>query len=127
MRENGILISGAAGILLAALIYFLSIPMGGLLRFLVLSDAEFYVFVVLFAVALVEMPVMVLALRVMRSRRMPPFLVYGANAGYVAFAAVYALIQVAFFGESTWSMVLVALCIVRWASDLLLTHVLREV
>ncbi len=126
MRPKGILISGAAGILLAALIYLLSISTGGLLRSLALPAAEFLVFAVLFVVALVEMPVMLFALRTLDARRLPPLLLYGVNMGYIAFASVYALIQVALFGESTWSLALVALSLVRWASDLFLGRVPQE-
>ncbi len=122
MRERVILfLSGAVGVALAALVYFVSIQVSGLLgRFVALREAEIIVFIILLGVALVEMPVMVFGLRTLRTQHLSPLLFYGVNALYIAFAAFYALVQVILFGVSTWSSILVGLCLVRWGSDLVI-------
>ncbi len=119
MRARGILfLSGAVGVALAALLYFLAMQIAVMIGpLLPLRAVEIVVFVILIGVALVEMPVMIFGLRTMRTQRVPSLLFYAVNAFYIAFAAIYALVQAVLFGPSVWSLVLVALCLVRWGSD----------
>ncbi len=111
-------LSGAVGVALAALVYFVAMQASGLLgQLIAVREAELLIFFILLAFALVEMPVMVFGLRTMRAQRVRPLLFYGVNVVYVGFAAFYALVQVVLFGASVWSLVLVGLCLVRWGSD----------
>ncbi len=114
-------LSGAVGVALAALFYFLAMQVSGLFgQLIAMREAELLIFFILLAFALVEMPVMVFGLRTLRVQHVRPLLFYGVNVVYVAFAAFYALVQVILFGASVWSLVLVALCLVRWGSDLVI-------
>ncbi len=110
--------SGAVGVALAALVYFLAARVVGLVHPLVpWREAEGIVFAVLLIVALIEMPTMVVGLRIFATRKVNPAFLYSLNIIYIAFAAVYAGAQVLLFGESTRSLLLLALCALRWASD----------
>ncbi len=113
-----LVLSGAVGIVLAALLYFPATRIGGILRVLVpLREAEIIIFVILLGTALIEMPVMLYGLHVLLNSSVTRRFIYGVNALYVAFAAVYAIILVLLFGESNLSLLLVGLCGVRWLSD----------
>ena len=113
-----LVLSGAVGMVLAALLYFLATRVGGILHILVfIREEEIIIFVILLAVALVEMPVMAFGLHTLLGSNMQRRFVYGVNALYVAFAAFYAIILVLLFGESAFSTLLFSLTAVRWLSD----------
>ena len=78
-----------------------------------------FVFTLLLLLALIEMPMMVFAMRRMAtSAGSPRGLITLTNMGYVAFASVYAIIFVLLTGDNYFSLgnVLAALCIARFAS-----------
>jgi hypothetical protein len=110
-------LSGAAGILFGAFIYLIAARIGEMLGPLMpFRDAAFVLFLLLFAISVVEMPVMLFGLRHMRAAKMNNALIHGLNTIFVAFAAVYAGIQVILFGESNLSLLLVGLSLARWAA-----------
>ncbi len=119
MKERRALaLSGAAGVALAALVYFLAARLGGLLRsWPSVREAEVIVFVILCVFALAEIPVMVFGLRTLYREKVSRIFIYVANGLYVAFAAFYAAVLVVLFGESNLSALLVSLSLARWASD----------
>lgn len=111
--RRGLIGSGAAGLLLAALIYLAALPLRGVLgRFLPLRGAEMPIFVFWLVVSLVEMPVMVFALRQMREERWALLL----NAVYVAFAGVYAALFILVVDDAQLGALLAGLSAARWAS-----------
>ncbi len=119
MKERQALaLSGAAGVALAALVYFLAARMGGWLRsWTSAGQAEVIVFVILLVFALLEIPLMVFGLRTLYREKVSRLFVYVANGFYVAFASFYAAVLVVLFGESNLAMLLVSLSLARWASD----------
>lgn len=115
MNRRGFLLgSGAAGLILAALFYFASNELLGVLRFLVLiPDAGSIIFLLLLAVSLFEIGVMTLALA--RFARQLPFgIVCAIAAGYVSFAGIYALAYALFDDDVQGVRWLSALALVRW-------------
>ncbi len=113
-----LVLSGAVGLGLAALLYFLAAQVGGILGVLApLRAAEIIIFAILLGVALLEMPVMIIGLHTLLGTNLDRRFVYGVNVIYVAFAAFYAVILILLFDESNLSMLLVSLCAVRWLSD----------
>ena len=114
-----ILLSGAVGVPLAAPIYILAMIAGGPIIPLP-GEAAPVMFVVLLAAALVEMPVMVFALRTLARQSTSPAFLLGLNVVYVSFAGVYAALQVLLFGRSGFSEVLLGLTFVRWLSGWLI-------
>ncbi len=119
MKERPVLaLSGAAGVALAALVYFLSTRVGALLRgWVMLRQAEIVIFVILLVFALAEMPVMVYSLRTLFRQKVSRTFVYAVNTLYVAFASFYAAVLVLLFGESNLAALLVGLSLARWVSD----------
>ncbi len=113
------MVSGAVGVPLAAPIYILAMIAGGPIVPLA-REAEPVMFVVLLVAALVEMPVMVFALRTLARQNSRPYLLHGLNVVYVSFAGVYAALQVLLFGQSGFSEVLLGLTFVRWLSGWLI-------
>ncbi len=114
--------SGAVGIALAALVYFLAARADGSLHGVLvgrvpLPVTQAVVFVILLGVSLVEIPVMIFGLRTMCAGKARTAMVYSVNALYVAFASAYALLMVLLFGESNFSALLAGLSAVRWLSD----------
>lgn len=73
-------------------------------------------FVFLLVLSVIEIPVMIVALRQLaRSKSTSPRLVWATFAIFVMFAAVYAAIFVLLTGETGWGITLAALCLVRFA------------
>lgn len=120
-RYVGLFVSGLAGIVIAGLIFFAAVSASRSIGPLIaLPGAQLPIFLVLFSISLVEIPLMLFALRQL-GRSSSAGQVYGlVNAGYVAFAAVYASVQTLLFGESDFSYVLLALSLARWVSGLLI-------
>ncbi len=116
--RQGIAVSGAVGVLLAALIYFLA-PRGQLLqRFPTIPDwAELALFILLLGISLAELPVMFVGIRTFGRGGMNRYLIYSINVVYVAFAAVYAAILLLLFGDSAFTALLAGLSLIRWATD----------
>lgn len=110
------MLSGVVGLAIGTALYVvachLSDRMSHPLEEAVLVGA---VFVVLFLVALAEMPMMVYVLRRLM-RGSPRVLLVGINAGYVAFASVYAAVYLLVTHEGTGAMVLAGLSILRFLS-----------
>lgn len=74
-------------------------------------------FVFLLVLSVIEMPLMIVALRQMvRRHSTSPRLVRATFAIFVMFAAIYAAMFVLLTGQILWSIVLVGLCLVRFAS-----------
>ncbi len=114
MKRTLLLLSGAAGILLAALFYWLAMENAGVLKFLILiSEAAIVIFLLLLAVALLEIGVMSLVL-VKFATALPLVFLCLIAAGYVAFAGVYALFYALLVPDPLGIQVLAALCLVRW-------------
>lgn len=118
-RSPGLIISGAAGLAIAGLIFFCASSLARLFGPLIsLPQAAVLVFLVLLLVSLLEVPLMLYALRLLaRSNPTGPVLPL-ANAGFVAFAAVYASAQTLLFGESAFAYVILALSFPRWVCSL---------
>lgn len=115
ITRSAMVLSGAVGILFAALIYLLATRLAGALGPLVpIRQAQWVVFAILFAVSFLEMPVMLFGLRRLRASKMRRVLFCSANTMYVAFGGVYAAVQVLLFGESNLTAVLAGLSLVRW-------------
>jgi len=77
-------------------------------------------FVFFFVLSVIEMPLMIVALRQMARRpSTSPRLVRTTFVIFVMFAAVYAAMFVVLTGQIIWSIVLAALCLVRFASGVL--------
>jgi hypothetical protein len=113
----GLMASGLVGLALAPLIYFLTARSDGLLRgWEGMRAAEAVIFLGLLAVALVEVPAMVFALRMLSRSSASRWFLYAANAAFVAFAAVYAAVLNLLFGQSFLSGLLASLSVVRWIS-----------
>jgi hypothetical protein len=113
----GLMASGLVGLVLAPLIYCLTARSGGLLRgWEGMRAAEAVIFLGLLAVALVEVPAMVFALRMLSRSSASRWFLYAANAAFVAFAAVYAAVLNLLFGQSFFSGLLASLSVVRWIS-----------
>ncbi len=114
--------SGAVGLALAALVYFLAARVvGGILREVLaglvpLPETQAIVFVILLGFSLLEMPVMIFALRTLHGDKGSQGVFYALNALYVAFASAYAALMVLLFGESSFSELLVGMSAVRWLS-----------
>ncbi len=107
-------LSGAAGIVLAALFYLLALQLQGALKTLLLiPDAGFVIFVLLLLVSVIELAVMTFALRHL-AKQLPFRLICLIAAGYVAFAGVYAIGYAMIVPDARGSLVLAALCVVRW-------------
>jgi hypothetical protein len=78
-------------------------------------------FVILLLISLAEMPMMLFGLRQMaRSQTSPRGLVIGTFIVFVMFAAIYASVFVLITGEFAWGLVLVTLCVVRYAGGAVL-------
>ena len=109
--------AGAAGVILAALFYLPVSTYGGILAGFNPGPVEEITFFLLLALCLGELPLMAFGLRAMFSRAaVPSRIAHGAFGLYVAFAAIYAGIQVLLFGASIYSHALVGTCIIRWFS-----------
>lgn len=77
-------------------------------------------FVFLLLLSVIEIPVMIVALRQMaRHTTTPPRLFVATFAAFVMFASVYAAIFVLLTGETGWGITLAALCLVRFAGGVL--------
>lgn len=112
------MIAGAAGFFIGASIYAGASALSThipILLSLPLFSATTFVF--LFALSLVEIPMMLFGLRQMaRSSATPRRLLVGTFAFYVMFASVYASIFVLLTGQIGWGIALTALCLLRFAS-----------
>ena len=116
--QLGLLLSGAVGVALAALIYFAASNVRGALSFLLpLPFTGLVIFLILFAVSSLELIMMVAGLRILKASGFRMEFIYALNALYVAFAAVYAALFLVLVGESNLGLLLAALSLVRWASD----------
>ncbi len=74
-------------------------------------------FIFFFVLSIIEMPLMIVALRQMVCRHSTsPRLVRATFAIFVMFAAVYAAMFVLLTGQIVWGTVLAGLCLVRFAS-----------
>lgn len=109
-----LLLSGAVGLVLAALLYFIALNVQGWLNFLIfVPDAGIVFFLLLLGVALLEIGVMLFGLQRIASG-LPNVVLYGVAAGYVAFAGVYALLYALLVIDERGIQFLAALAVVRW-------------
>lgn len=105
---------GAAGVALAALLYWLALWAQGALSFLLLiSGAGFVIFWMLLLVSLAELFVMTIGLRRLAAR-WPVRLLCLIAVGYVGFAGVYALLYALFVPDLRGIQILAALSLARW-------------
>ncbi len=105
---------GAAGVALAALLYWLALWAQGALSFLLLiSGAGFVIFWMLLLVSLAELFVMTIGLRRLAARWPVRFLCLIA-VGYVGFVGVYALLYALFVPDLRGIQILAALSLARW-------------
>ncbi len=111
---------GAAGLILAALYYFSALQMQGALSFLLLiQEAGFVIFILMFAVSLVEIVVMMIALLRLVAR--VSMLILGlVAAAYVSFAGVYAIGYALLVPDLRGIQFLAAFAFVRWLTLLLI-------
>ncbi|MCG3140326.1 MAG: hypothetical protein HDKAJFGB_01372 [Anaerolineae bacterium] len=107
-------LAGAAGMVLAALFYFLAEYAQGALSFLLLlPSAGFVIFGLLLFISFGEIFVMTAGLRRLAAR-LPTRLLYLVAAGYVAFAGAYALLYALLVPDPRGIQILAALCLARW-------------
>lgn len=122
--KRDIAFSGFIGLLIGAVIFLAASSIKSYVPSMVSGlTSTAIVFVFLLSLALVEMPMMLFALRRMvRSPTTPRGLVTGTNTGYVMFASIYASIFVLTTGDNYYSLgsVLAALSLLRFASDALI-------
>lgn len=110
----GLVGCGAAGMVLAALFYFVAAQVQGALAFLLMTrEAGIVIFAIFLGVSLVEIGVMPIALRRL-AVRLPPKLWCVTAAGYVAFAGVYAIGYALLVEDARGIQILSALAGVRW-------------
>jgi hypothetical protein len=119
--KRDLVLAGVAGLALGALIvlaaYGIRLVLGALLPGLILALATF---VVLLLIALVEMPMMVFALRKMAQSTTPRLMISSGFALYVMFAAVYASLYILLTdaGYFYFGATLAALGIARFVSGI---------
>lgn len=115
MRARSVLLlAGAAGLVLAALIYLVARRVQGAFSFLILIPAaSFIFFLLLWCIALVEIVVMTYALRRLAAQ-LPGHWLNLIAVGYVAFASVYALTYALLVPDERGIQILAAFCVVRW-------------
>lgn len=121
--KRDIAISGILGLVLGLFFFFFANWLKSLIPILV---ADFITTIVVFAIllsfALIEMPTMVFAIRLLSSTTISRRVVDGAFLFYVAFASIYAMIFILLSGNDhpyfgTW---LAALGLVRFLSGVFL-------
>ncbi len=117
IRPAGLAVSGAFGILLAGLVYSLAGRGAAALSAFIPPQAEPFIFAFLLLFSLAEIPMMVLGLRTLARQQIHRAVIYSANAGYVAFAAVYSAILIVLCGQSILTALLAGLCAARWISS----------
>lgn len=116
--KRDLAISGLLGLLLAAVVFWIARSITSYMP-RVVQDALVagVIFVILLLIAIVEMPMMVIALRQMiRGGSTPRAVILGTNVGYIAFASVYAAACLLVTGENGWSLILAGLSVLRFAS-----------
>jgi hypothetical protein len=115
MSTAQMMLSGAAGIILAALVYYAISDSGGILLPYFGKTAEAIVFLLLFAFSLLELPLMAFGLRTMQKTFAVNRAIASVSFGaYVGFAGIYAGIQAGLFGATFFSHALVATSLLRW-------------
>lgn len=115
-----LLFAGAVGLGLAALFYLLALAVQGTLSFvLLLPEAVIVIFVGLLLISLLEIAVMIWALRRVENQ-FPFWVLCLLAASYVAFAGAYAFGYAPFAPELRGIQLLAALAFVRWLSLLLI-------
>jgi hypothetical protein len=116
--KRDLAIAGGAGLLCGVGIYVGASALSTRLPTLLQGEIVVAItFVFLFAIALMEIPMMLFGLRQMaRSPSTPRRLVLGTFTVYVAFAAVYASAFVLLTGQIVLGLVLAAVCFVRLVS-----------
>jgi hypothetical protein len=121
MRARFLLgLCGAAGLVLAALLYCGATRVQGALGFLLLvPSAGAVLLALLFLISLVEIFVMTLALKQLAAC-LPWRLLCVAATGYVAFAGVYAFLYALLVPDPRGVQWLAALSVARWLTLLLL-------
>jgi len=115
-----LMLCGAAGMALAALLYWLALRAQGVLSFLLFSSAaNFVIFWILLLVSLAEIFVMTVGLRRLAAR-LPARLLCLIAGGYVSFAGVYALLYALFVPDLRGIQILAALGLARGFTLLLI-------
>lgn len=115
-RRFSVLLTGAAGLILAALFYLVAAEIDGALRVLVMiPDAGIVLFLILLGVSLLEIAVMMYALATL-GPRLPLTILCFIAGGYVAFAGVYALVYGFLVPDLRGVQVLAGLALVRWVT-----------
>ena len=110
----GFILSGAVGLVLTALLYFLAVFLHGMLGFLVLiPQYSIVLFIIVLFFAFAETIVMALGLKRLMWR-LPNRILNFFAAGYVGFEGVYALLYALFVNDMLGVQLLAALSIVRW-------------
>ena len=115
-------IAGLLGLVVGAGIYWVASALTQHIPILLQGGTSAVIaFTILLLISLAEMPMMLFGLRHMsRSQTTPRGLVIGTFTVFVMFAAVYASIFVLLTGQLAWGYVLVALCLVRYTTGVLL-------
>ncbi len=115
--KRDMLVAGALGFFVGAVIYASASGLSRLLPILVQGFLLVaIVFVFLFAIAAIEIPVMVFGMRQIVRSTSPRRLLVGTFGIYVAFASVYASAFVLLTGEILLGLVLAGLACIRLAS-----------
>lgn len=121
--KRDIAISGILGLVLGLFIFFFA---NWLKTFIPILVADFIttlvVFAILLIIALIEMPMMVFAIRLLSNTTISRRVVDSAFLFYVSFASIYALIFILFAGNDYpyFGTMLAALGLVRFVSGIFL-------
>lgn len=118
--KRDLILAGWVGLLLGIGLYIGASALSTRIPILLsLSLFSTITFVFLFALSVVEIPIMLFGLRQMaRSSSTPRRLLIGTFAFFVMFASVYASMFVFLTGQMSWGIALAALCLVRFASGM---------
>jgi hypothetical protein len=119
--KRDLVVTGFLGSLVAVVVYLAVSAVSARLPLLVQETVGVAIaFGFLLILSLVEIPIMVFGLRQMvRSSSTPRRLILATFAFYVMFASVYASIFVLLTGQILWGAALAALCLVRFASGMM--------
>lgn len=116
-----LVLSGLLGLAIAGFVFLAANGITAYMPWLI-QDALLValVFALLLLVTVVEMPMMIMAMRQMvHNASTPRAVLLATNVGYVAFASVYAAVFLLITRENRWAILLAALSVLRFASGVL--------
>jgi hypothetical protein len=124
MSRNNLILTGLIGLLGAVLLTALALLLMQANFIPILVSNSLYgwgLFLFLLFFSVVEIPVMILGMRRMAASSNPKakYVTLAVNAGYVFFAAVYAIPFILLTGWLGWGVALAGLTVIRFVSSIL--------